>query len=112
MPIVNNELSAFQLDIFIPVRLDCKYKNITNNGCCICRNVVLPNCPVKITEKGITITLESNKRIRINHLLPTLAIKAGVENSGVGGVVKERVWDLLFQWFGRGEKITLRTFIL
>ena len=41
---------SFQIDICIPVRMDCKCKNNLDRFCYICSNVVLPNCQTKITD--------------------------------------------------------------
>ena len=41
---------SFQLDICIPVRVDCKCKNNSVRFCYICGNVVLPSRQVKITD--------------------------------------------------------------
>ena len=50
---VNDKLRAdlfFQLDIFIPVRMDHKFKNNPDRFCYICSNVVLSNHQAKITD--------------------------------------------------------------
>ena len=55
MSSVNDALSAdlffsFQLDICIPIRLDCKCKNNPDRFCYIRSNVVFPNHSAKITD--------------------------------------------------------------
>ena len=73
---------SLQLDISIPVRMDCKCNNNPDTFCYICSNKVFPNHQVKITDfvkKAYCDYFGVKLGIKRSHSVPTFTVKR-VEN--------------------------------
>ena len=97
--------------IFFSFQLD-KCKNNSDCFCNICGIVLILNGQTNIAdfiEKAYCDYFGVKIGIKRSHSLHTFVVKHPRRTKEIGGMVKERLCDLPFQWSGGKEKITLRT---